>query len=663
MMGNTTELKTRSVTRIRYWPWVLSAFVVVALVAASFQFSRFRRSTLTERDTVILADFVNSTGDPVFDEVLRQGFAMQLAQSPFFSFVSEDRIQETLQMMGRPADSPLTPAVAQEICIRTGSAAVLDGHITKLGNHYVLGLRATNCKTRDMLAERQVEVTGKEEVLNALSRISSAFRSDLGESLTTIDKLNVPLAEATTSSLAALQAYSAGVKTLSFTSEAAALPFFKRAIEIDPQFATAYAESGLVYGAIGESTLSAEYTSKAYELRNRASDAERFLIIASYESRVTGNFQKAEQVCETWVATYPREGIPHAYLAGFILVASARYEQAVVEALKTIKLNPHLAIGYAMLGSAYSSLDRYDEDEKALQLGSDRGLDNPEFARQRYELVFLHNDSAAMGREVTLSRGKPEEDWIADHEAFTQAYFGHLGLARVNSRRAIALAAQSSEKERMALFEAGAAIREGLFGNRAAARTAALAAVEDSKGREVEFGAAFALALAGEISKAQELTDDLKKRFPEDTSVEFNYLPSLDGLISIAHGQPLESIELLQTAVPYELGMQRSTIHGIYGPLYPIYVRGEAYLAAREGANAVTEFQKIIDHRGIVVSDPIGALAHLELGRAYTLSGDSVRARAAYRSFFELWKSADPDIPLMNRAKADYERIPEPKTN
>ena len=349
---------------------------------------------------------------------------------------------------------------------------------------------------------------------------------------------------------------------------------------------------------------------------------------------------------------------PHAFLAGMIYPVLGKYEKAVEEGQKAIELDPDFAIGYDNLAFSYVSLDRLEEAENTLQRASERKLEIPDFLVTRYDIAFLKGDQAGMEREVALGQGKSgAEDWISDQEAFVLAYSGHLQQARRMSRRAVDLAQQAAQRERAALYETGAALWEAFFGNAPAARRSAMAALELSKGRDVEYGAAFALALSGDSSRSQTLANDLERRFPEDTSVRFSYLPALRALLALNHGEPAKAIELLQIAVPYELGAPRSSFHGFFGALYPVYVRGEAYLAAHQGAEAAAEFQKILDHRGIVVSDPIGALAHLQLGRALALSGDKAKAKTAYQDFLTLWKDADPDIPILKQAKAEYAKL------
>jgi serine/threonine protein kinase len=652
---STQEAEVRASQR---WKVIVPAAAVAMLalfVAGYFYFHRAPK--LTDKDTIVLADFINTTGDPVFDGTLRQGLAVQLEQSPFLRLVPDDRIQKALRLMGQAADARLTPELGREICERTASAAVLDGTIQSLGSQYVLGLSAKNCTTGEVLDEEQVQAARKEDVLNALSQIASKFRTRVGESLATVEKHDTPLAEATTPSLEALKDYSAANKVHFSGGSIAAMRLYQRAIEIDPKFAVAYANLGNAYGEIGESDLSAESTTKAYQLRDRASDRERFFITATYDFRVTGNLERMQQSCESWVQTYPRDVNPHGFLSTIYQVIG-KYEKSVEEAKKAIEIDPDFVFGWGNLAFNYQKLDRLGEDESTLQRASERKLDSPDFVYMRYDIAFLKGDQAGMERQVTVGQGKSgAEDLISNKVAFALAYSGHLQEARKMSRRASALAQQASQRESAALYETAAALREAFFGNAREATQSAMAALQLSKDREVEFGVAFALALSGDSSRSQTLANDLEKRFGEDTSVRFNYMPALRGLLAVNQGEPSKAIELLQVATPYELGTPRSSIHGFFGALYPAYARGLGYLAAHQGAEAAAEFQKIFNHRGIVVSDFIGALSHLQLGRALVMSGDMTKAKAAYQDFITLWKDADRDIPVLQQAQAEYAKL------
>jgi len=645
----------------RRWKPIIPAIVAVLALSVGGYFYLTRTPKLTDKDTIVLADFNNTTGDSVFDGTLRQGLAVQLEQSPFLSLISEERIQQVLRLMDKPADARLTPEIAREICERTASAAVLDGSIASLGSQYVLGLRAEDCRTGNVLAEEQVQAARKEDVLNALGQMASKFRTRVGESLITVKKHDTPLAEATTPSLDALKAYSAGWKASFSTGSAAAVPFLKHAIEIDPNFASAYAALGRMYGDIGESLLSAVNTSKAYELRDRASDQEKFFISLSYDLQVTGNLEKGQQTCALWVQAYPRAWVPHGLLSGDIYPATGKREESVEEAKIALDIDPGFSIGYLNLATGYMALERLDEAENTLQRASERKLEIPDFFVLRYVIAFLKGDKVGMEREAALARERRGvSDWMSNSEGFVLAYSGHLEAARKMSQLAADLARKTERRETEALYEADAAVREALFGNVSTATQRAVDALELSKSRDVAYGVGFALALSGDSSRSQVLTEDLSRRFPEDTRVQFTYVPTLRALLALNHKQPSKAVELLQTAIPYEGGS--STTGGSEfllgaGNLYPAYVRGLAYLAAQHGTEAAAEFQKILDHRGIVICDPVGALAHVQLSRAYVFSGDKTRAKSAYQDFLTLWKDADPDIPILKQAQAEYANL------
>jgi eukaryotic-like serine/threonine-protein kinase len=637
--------------------WILAGVLVLLAAATSLRFAIPRTKALNEKDTIVLADFANSTGDPVFDGTLRQGMTVQLEQSPFLSLISDERIQKTLALMAQPADTHLTPAIGREICQRTGSAAVLDGSIALLGSQYVLGLRAIDCRTGNVLDAEQAQAAHKEDVLNALTQIASKFRSRIGESLATVEKYDTPLAEATTSSLEALKAYSAAAKIQFTTDSAAAQPLYKRAIEIDPNFAMAYLMLGHSYGELGESDLSAQYVGKAYALRNRASDAEKFFIAVSYDIRTTGDLEDAQQQCQAWAQAYPREPRALGLTAGMIDPVFAEYEKSVDDGRNAVGLDPDLRFSYLNLASSYISLGRFDDAESVLRQAAERKLDTSDSAEQ-YEIDFLKGDVAGMTRDAALAESKPKLDSeFLIREAFATAYSGHLQQARELSRRGLDMAQQSGQRERAAGFEAATAVREAFFANRDVAKRSAETALAGSKDREVEYGAAFALALAGDSAQAQGLTDDLEKRFPEDTCVKFEYVPELRALLALNRNDPAKAIEQLKVAAPYELGVPRSSFHAYFGKLYPAYVRGEAYLALHQGVQAAAEFQKILDHPFIVASDPVGAIARLQLARAYAISGDTAKAKAAYQGFLTLWKDADPDIPILIQAKAEFAKL------
>jgi DNA-binding winged helix-turn-helix (wHTH) protein/tetratricopeptide (TPR) repeat protein len=632
------------------------AIAALLVVAAAFGAWRFFRHgpVLGAKDTVVLAEFANSTGDKVFDDTLRQGIAIELEQSPYLSLVSDQRIRHTLGLMGMSADTKLTPELARQVCARTGSAVMLEGSIASLGSHYVLSLSAKSCSTGETLDDEMEQAARKEDVLNALSQVASRFRRHVGESLETIDRHNIPLAEATTSSLEALESYTTGWKVHSRSGATASMPFFRRAVEIDPNFAMAHATLGRIYSDLDEPDLSAESLSKAWELRGRTSDREKFFITANYEALVTGNMEEARQTCETWARIYPRDAAPTTMLSGYVNRVAGRYAVALDWARKSVTLDPDFGMGYYNLGANSMYLNHLDEAGNALRLAAGRGLELDEFLMLAYDLAFLKGDRAGMEQASAQARQRTDgEGWISNKEAFALAYYGHLGEARHATDRAVGFGEQAAQQERAGLWEAGAAVREALYGNVAEARRRAEAALKLSRNSEVEYGAAFALARSGDIPQAETLADDIEKRFPEDTSAQFSYLPTLKAMFALQRGDAAKAVEELESAVPYETGVPRLLI----GAMYPAYVRGEAFLAEGRGAEAATEFQKILDHREVVVSDPVGALARLELGRAYRLSGENARAKAAYEDFFVLWKNADANVPVLMKARSEYAAI------
>jgi DNA-binding winged helix-turn-helix (wHTH) protein/Tfp pilus assembly protein PilF len=638
--------------------WAVMLALLTMAVAGLLTYILHATTKLTDRDTIVLADFVNKTGDTVFDGTLHQGLTVQLEQSPFLRLVSEQRIRQTLHLMSQPPDARLTPELAREVCERTGSLAVLEGSIARLGSQYVLGLGAKNCRTGEVLANEQVQVARKEDVLNAVSQIARRFRSRVGESLASVTKYDTPLDDATTRSLEALKAYSAAWKVHFSRGATEALPLFKQAVEIDPEFAMAHAALGRIYADLDQSDLSAASVKRAWELRDRTSDRERFFIASNYAILVTGNLEEAKQTSEAWAQTYPRDTLPHTLLSGLVNKTPGRYEKAAAEAQKAIDLEPNFGIAYYNLAVNELYLNHLEKAQATLQRAADRGLKIEEFLMLAYDIAFLKADSAGMQQVAGQARaGTEPASWISNREAFAFAYSGRLRQANSMSQRAAAEARQTEQPERAALWDAAAAVENAFFGRVSEARSMAAAALALSHNRDVSYGAALALALSGDSRRAQTIAHELERRFPEDTSVQFSYLPVLRSRLALNQGDPQKAIDLLRAAAPFELGMPPSGVSALFGALYPIYVRGEAYLALHRSAEAAAEFQKIIDHRGIVVSDPIGALAHLQLGRALALSADKIKTRMAYEDFLALWKDADSDIPILRQAKTEYAKL------
>jgi eukaryotic-like serine/threonine-protein kinase len=619
------------------------------------------RPKLTDKDSIVLADFDNKTGDPVFDDTLRQGLSVELQQSPFFSLISDQQIQATLRLMGQAKDARLTPETARQICERTGSTAMLAGSVAALGSRYVVGLRAENCNTGSVLDQEQAVSANREDVLNSLSQIVREFRTRVGESLATVEKHSTPLAQATTPSLEALKAYSIGMRANLSSGTAAAVPFYRRAIEIDPKFAMAYASLGLAYSATGESVLSTESTTKAWQLRDRVSDREKFFIDFIYEREVTGNLEKAYQTLETWYQTYPRseQPSPHDLLGGLSTHGTGRFERAIEISREQIAADPTVVFGYHNLASSLFFLDRFPEAEKTLEQAAERKVEEPYLLVFRYTLAALKNDKEEMDRVVAQAKGKRgAEHWVAHAEALALARSGRLQDSPRSSSRAVELALQEGEREKAASYRAAEAVWEAVCGKTDEGKRSAMAALALSNGRDVQYAAGLALALSGDSSRSEKLASDLEKRLPEDTFVKFTYAPVLRALSALERGKPTNSVQQLQIALPYELAANGLNFNHFYlGGLHSAYVRGEALIASHRYVEAAAEFQKILNHRGLVGLDPIGVLSHLQLGRAYVLAGDRIKAKSAYEDFLSLWKNADPDVPILKSARAEYDRL------
>jgi serine/threonine protein kinase/tetratricopeptide (TPR) repeat protein len=642
----------------RRWKTTLSVagLVVAGLVAGAIYIRSHQATPLTGKDTIVLADFTNTTGDAVFDDTLKQGLAVQLEQSPFLSLISERRIRETLPLMGQAADARITPAIARELCQRMEGAAELEGSIATLGSEYVLGLKATNCGTGSSLANVQVTADSKEHVLKALDQGAISLRSKLGESLSTIEKFDTPVEQATTPSLEALQSYSLGRKMMTAKADyLAAVPLYQKAIAEDANFAMAYASLGTAYHNLGEKDLAAVNTKKSFELRQRVSEQEKYYIESHYYHFVTGNLEEAGKAYELWGQAYPRESVPPANL-GVVYQALGQYDKALEDFREAWRRVPDDALNYSNLVISYISLDRLKEAAATSAEAERKNLDSADLHLYLYELGFLQHDSGGMSQQVAWAAGKPRpESLLLYFEGNTAAYSGQLDKSREFFQQAVASAERAGEKDRAAADEATAALYEALFGNSAPARQRAAVAATQAIGPDGRFAAGLAFALAGDSTKAQGIVDDLAKRFPEDTIVQFNYLPTIRAQIALGRNDAAKAADTLQAASSYELGTAGGTTFSTN--LYPIYVRGQAYLAAKQGARAAAEFQRIVDWRGVVANEPIGALAHLGLARAYAMQGEVFQARTAYVDFLTLWKDADPGIPVLTQAKAEYGRL------
>jgi eukaryotic-like serine/threonine-protein kinase len=638
-------------TQFKWLQIVAIGVIAVVLAASVWRWLPSRKSKmLTDKDTVVLADFENTTGDAVFDGTIRQGLAVQLEQSPFLRLLSDATVRQTLRLMSQPQDARLTPDIAQQLCMRTGSAAVLDGSIAKLGNQFVLGLKAINCRNGESLVEEQVTAEGKEAVLKALAQAASRLRTRLGESVGTVQKYNAPLEQVTTPSLEALHAYSLGRTTLIDKEDhAGGIRLLQRAILLDPNFAMAYASLGLAYSHYSEEESVRNYR-KAYELRERVSDRERFYIESHYHESVTGDWEKAGQVYRLWSRLYPRDDIPHLNL-GEIYSSFGQYDDARKEAAESLRLLPGDCISYGHLLASLIRMDRLDQAHALLNSTEEQKAGCLHLQLYLYALAFLENDKTQMARIVSSS-GNPWDMDISYFQAQTAAFYGRLRESRELMRRVKVAARQSGQEELGGLFEESAAESESLFGNAQLAKKEATEALARPRGRDVEGVGALALALAHSEAKAQSLAEDLAKRFPDSTLVHTNYVPSVRAQLALNHMDTSSALDNLQWAAPYELG----DCDGISAML-PIFLRGQAYLMARRGSEAAAEFQKILDHRGIVLNSPIGALTHLQIARAFTMQGEAAKARVAYQDFLTLWKDADPEIPILKQAKAEFAKL------
>jgi len=649
-----TEATTGTLLQNRRRIIALAAIAVLALAAGSYVYFH-RTPKLTKEDILVLADFTNTTGDPVFDDTLKQAISVQLAQSPFLNILSNARTRATLKLMAKSPGARLTPDVASDLCQRAGGKAYISGSIASLGSQYVIGLDAINCKTGDPLAQGQVTAEDKEHILKALDEAVTNLRGKLGESLSTVEKFDAPLDQATTPSLEALKALSVGVKTLQEKGSAAAIPFFKQAIERDPNFAAAYEALGISYSNLREPGLANENLQKAYDLREKVSEREKFRISAAYYLLVTGELEKAIQTYEVWTQTYPLNSEPFGNL-GVDYTYLGQYEKAVTASLEDLRLNPGSAAAYTNLVSLYPAVNRLDEADAKYQQAIAHKVDNPFLHGNRYGAAFLENDTAEMQRQITASSGKPGEDVLLSFESDAEAFYGRLASARKLSQRAIDSARGNDSKETAAAWQMNAALREAEFNNPSRSRQQIVPALDEAPTRDVRVLAALAFSRIGSIDQAERMAHDLAKLFPLNTAINRYWLPAIYASIEIRRKNPAKALEDLQAAAPYELGSPLPQFE-VGGSLYPVYIRGEAYLLLHQGKEAAAEFQKFLDHRGIAVSCPLGALARLQLGRAYALRGDTIRSRAAYQDFFTLWKDADADIPILIAAKSEFAKL------
>jgi tetratricopeptide (TPR) repeat protein len=608
--------------------------------------------------TIVLGDIVNTTGEPVFDGTLRQMMAVELGKSTFLSVLSDTRMSETLRLMVRAPDARLTPEIASEICERTGSAAVLEGWIARLGRRYMLVVRARNGRTGDILHEEQTPAAKKDDVFKALAQAATRIGTPTGKLLAGVEKEPSLPAEATTPSLEAWRSYSAAMRELQARAQSAeAISLLKRAIEVDPKFAMAYATLGRVHADLGDTELAAENVAKAYELRHGVSDRENYFVTFTYHRQLTRNLELCRQTLESWTRKYPRDLYAHGFLSGFTSPGTGHYNRAVEEGLKAIELDPDFAIGYENVAFAYVHLNRLPEAEALLQKASERKIEVVQFSMIRYFIAFLRNDKTAMETEVTQRRAKLEaQGWFEHQEAMTLAYQGRLKEADRLSARAANLARQGGLMGRAAVFEGARAVWNALFDIRAEAQRSAAKALSVFRSRDADYGPAFALALIRDSAQAHTIAVELDQRYPEDTSVQFSYLPALWALEALNQDDPAKALEMTQVSAPYDLavpGTAYFTGASFFGALYPVYVRGLAYSRMGRHREAAAELQKIPDHPGIMLNDPIGPIARLQLARALSASGDRAKSAAVYRDLLAIWKNADSDIQVVQEAKAE----------
>ena len=646
--GGSAQHQPANRASVPVWAWAATGVLLAAAIAGGVYWRSHSTPTLTEKDSILVADFVNTTGDPVFDGTLKQALAVQLEQSPYLNIVPDQTVRKALQFMGRAADERVTGSVAREICEREHIKAMLSGSIATLGSQYVVALDATNCATGDSLAREQVTAASKEAVLPAVGKAASSLRGKLGESLASIQKFDTPVTEATTSSLEALKAYVAADEMRNGGGEAESIPLFLHAVELDPNFALAYARLAAIYSNIGEEDRAVEFAKKAFDLRDRVSERERYYILSHYYFAI-GDIEKEKETLELAIKAYPNDSTAFGNLALEYNLFYGQFEKAIPLANESSRLEPVSPYGYLHAAIAYLALNRLEEARSVLQRAVDEKADNLFVHQLLYDLAFMNGDADAMQREMKWSEGKSSEYLLLNEATAAAASHGQMQKAGELMQRSVQVSDRLGFKGTTADTQAGSAVTLAEVGNVSKAKElAASSSVSVHERVNMEL-AAIALAMTGDVNRSQAIMDDLGRRFPDDTLLHQVFIPVVRALIELDHKAPDKAIQALQSATPYELG----TVPGFL----PIYVRGLAYLQAKRGAEAAAEFQKIIDHRGIDPPTPEHSLAKLGLGRAYVIAGDTAKARAAYQDFFALWKDADPDVPLLKEAKAEYEHL------
>jgi eukaryotic-like serine/threonine-protein kinase len=630
----------------------VAAGLVVALLIGLISVILFRYSRgvgkLTEKDTTVLADFANSTGDSVFDDTLKQALSVAVRQSSFLSILSDDKVAATLKLMTRPPDTPLTPEVAREVCQRTGSTIYIAGAIARLGGEYVLGLKAVNCQSGETLVQEQVTATGKEKVLNVLGDACARLRRQLGESLVQVQKFNKPLEEATTPSLEALQSLTRGLKKGAEGDYVAAIPFCRRAVGLDPKFARAYACLGATYRYIGETGLAIENSRKAYEFRNRASEREKFYIESMY-FHGAGDLERADQTCKEWIQAYPKDATPYAFLA-LSYENKGQFDQAVAQAMEEVRITREGCAAYTNLVSDYVSLNQTERANAAFEEARSRKVDCPSLRWAKYLASFLRRDVTGMQEQMTWATSTPgAEDYMMSVQSDTEAYFGHLAKARELTERSAVLARHADSPETAAYYVVSEALRDVEIGDLTRARREATESLALSSGRDVAVGAALTFARLGDTARMQKLAGQLNQDFPLDTMMQDYTLPTIRAALEVQKHHWGKAIDVLKVVSPYELGGTSAL-----GAFYPAYVRGQALLELGQAHAAIAEFQKLSNHPGVVANNVIGALADLQMARAYRAAGEKKNSLTEYQGFLTLWKDADPNIPILKAAKREY---------
>ena len=646
-----TQSSNTTSRRVLWVGLAVGALVLIAVIVAVLYWRSRKSVVLSERDTIVLADFDNTTGEQVFDSALKQALSVDLEQSPFLNVLSDQKVNEQLRFMGLPGDAHLNEDVARQICQRAGSKAVLLGSISGVGGQqYQIGLKAVDCNTGDPLGSEQADAGSRGQVLGALGKATRRMRAKLGESLASVQRYDTPVEQATTPSLDALKSYSLGMKMGSTQGYEAAVPYFKSAIDLDPSFAMAYARLGVEYFNLNQPTLAAENATKAYQLRDHTSEREKLYIVSHYHDLVTGDADQTIAAYELLQQAYPREQSSYMNLNSWYN-AVGKYDLALTEAQNALQLDPGNAINYHNLAVTYIDLNRLDDAQAVLEQAKTRKLADPALLADLYELAFLRGDTAGMAQQVSAATGKPgTEDQLLALQSDTESYFGRLTKARELSELAQSSALHAGANEAAGLWQLAGALHEAELGDSSRARQQAAAALAGSPGKNVRILAALALARSGDGKRAGALADELAKQYPSDTLVNNYWVPTIRAAAALDAKNPSAAIEALGAAAAYEAGSPSPPV----AFFYPVYLRGLAYLQQGQGPQAAAEFQKMLSYRGVILNTPIAALAHLQLARAQAMSGNNAAARKSYEDFLALWKDADPDLSILKQARAEY---------